>query len=445
MKQSTRATRRRSFAASRRRRQHRWLPSAALAAAALGFAACSGGSDDIAPPSGERAVAEASAGAEPRAQVTPQQANTITPTPTREPEEQLRIDAYSIRIVLPEVDYTKHTVPLREIESGGVGADSGIVSLHDPKFESLSSANEWILGREPVVVVEVNEEARIYPIQVLIWHEVANDVLGGEPIVVTFCPLCNSAIAFDRRVGGEVRDFGVSGLLRHSDLLLWDYQTATLWQQLTGEGIVGTDAGELLELIPAQIVSFEDARQQFPDAQVLSRDTGFDRAYGMNPYTGYDDIDSPMIFETSFSTVDAQNNRLPAKVRVLAVEVEGDAVAFPFEVLSERIVMHETVGGQPLVAFWQPGTATALDTQIIPAGPDIGAAGAFLPVLDGRPLDFEARDGAIVDIGTGSQWSVLGAAVAGPLTGARLEPVTSGSHFWFAWSVFKPHTRVVAD
>ena len=424
-------------------RHRRWLAPMALAAV-LVLAACSDSDAE-----GD-AVIETDSGASPAAtpqpsQATPQTANTATPTVPREPAEQLRIDAYAIRLVLPEVDYTRHTVPLTEIESGGVGADSGIVSLHDPELESLASASEWILGREPVIVVEVHGEARIYPIQVLIWHEVANDVLGGEPIVVTFCPLCNSAIAFNRQVGGEVRDFGVSGLLRHSDLLLWDYQTATLWQQLTDEGIVGADAGEQLEFIPAQIVSFEDARVQFPDALVLSRDTGFDRAYGMNPYTGYDDVDSPTIFETSFSIVDAQNNRLPAKVRVLALEVAGDAVAIPFEVLSEHVVMHETVGGEPVVAFWQPGTATALGTQVIPAGSDIGAAGAFLAVLDGNALEFEARDGAIVDLGTGSRWNVLGAAVEGPLAGARLEPVNSGSHFWFAWSVFKPHTRVVAE
>jgi hypothetical protein len=407
--------------------------------------ACGGSGDDV--PTGDRPGADARSDvvASAASESAPQTSTLITPTPERDPAEQMRIDAYSIRIVLPEVDYTKHTVPLREIESGGVGADSGIVSLHDLNLETIAGASEWVLGREPVIVVEVNEEARIYPIQVLMWHEVANDVVGGEPIVVTFCPLCNSAIAFDRRVRGEVRDFGVSGLLRHSDLLLWDYQTATLWQQLTGEGIVGTDAGEQLRFIPAQIVSFQDARTQFPDALVLSRDTGFDRAYGMNPYTGYDDVDSPLIFETSFSIVDAQNNRLPAKVRVLALELNGDAVAFPFEVLEEHVVLHEVVGGTPVVAFWQPGTATALGTQVIPAGRDVGAAGAFLSELDGDTIEFEARDGAIFDLATGSRWNVLGTAIEGPLAGARLEPVTSGSHFWFAWSVFKPHTRVILE
>lgn len=368
-------------------------------------------------------------------------APTVTPTPTRTAEEQDRIDGYAIRLTLPDVDLSKKTVALTEIESGGVGADAGIPSIHNPEYESLERAADWITPREPVVTLEVGGEARIYPIQILIWHEVVNDELGGEPVLVTFCPLCYTAIAFDRRVDGDVRDFGVSGLLRESDLILYDYQTTTLWQQLTGDAIVGTDAGKRLRFLPAQLVAFEDARAQYPDALVLSRQTGFNRAYGSNPYAGYDDIDSGTIFPTSFD----DDGRLPAKAQVLTFEVGEQAVAIPFDRLAAEVVVEATVGGMSVVALWQPGTNAALDARSIPDGRDIGAAGAFRAEVDGRPITFEARDGLIYDTATGSRWNVLGTAVEGPLTGTRLDPIVSGTHFWFIWSIFKPDTSILVE
>ncbi|MGE3796005.1 MAG: DUF3179 domain-containing protein [Dehalococcoidia bacterium] len=367
--------------------------------------------------------------------------SAAVPQVIRTADEQDRIDGRAIHTALPDVDLSKRTVSLREIESGGVGADSGIPSIHDPHFESVGEAAEWVTPREPVVTLEVGNEARIYPIQILMWHEVVNDVLGGEPVLVTFCPLCYTAIAFDRRVDGEVRDFGVSGLLRESDLVLYDYQTTTLWQQLTGDAIVGTDAGERLRFLPAQLVAFEDARAQYPDALVLSRQTGFNRAYGSNPYAGYDDIDSGPIFQTSFE----DDGRLPAKAQVLTFEVGDEAVAIPFERLSDEVVVEATVGGIPVVALWQPGTNAALDTSSIPDGRDIGAAGAFRAEINGAPVRFEAREGQIYDTGTGSRWNVLGTAVEGPLAGTRLEPLVFGTHFWFIWSIFKPDTNILSE
>ncbi|GMU39853.1 MAG: hypothetical protein AMXMBFR23_07190 [Chloroflexota bacterium] len=322
-----------------------------------------------------------------------------------------------------------------------MGADSGIPSLHHPQFDSIERASDWLTPREPVVALEVNGEARIYPIQIVMWHEVVNDVLGGDPVLVTFCPLCYTAIAFDRRVGGEVRDFGVSGLLRESDLILYDYQTTTLWQQLTGDAVVGTDAGERLRFLPAQLVAFADARAQYPDALVLSRQTGFNRAYGTNPYAGYDSVDSGPIFRTSF----ADDGRLPAKAQVLTFEVRAQPVAIPFDRLANEVVVETTLEGIPVVALWQPGTNAALDARSIEDGRDIGAAGAFRAEIDGRPARFEAREGAIYDSDTGSRWNVLGTAVEGPLTGKRLQPLVSGTHFWFIWSVFKPDTTVLVE
>jgi len=408
---------------------HHGLKSVVIAMGLLTLVSCTAPVEIVAPPP-----------------IEPASSPTTLPSaePTRADARNLHTDedriGNLIRLILPEVDITRKTVDLTEIESGGVGADSGIPSLHYPTYETVTAASAWVAGREPVVVVEIGGIAHIYPIQILIWHEVVNDEIAGVPVLVTFCPLCNTAIAFDRRVNGEERRFGVSGLLRESDLLLYDYQSITLWQQLTGEAIVGTDAGLRLTFLPAQIVSFQDARETYPDARVLSQMTGHVRPYGLNPYEGYDDIDSGLIFKSSFD-----DGRLLAKDRVLAVEYLGKAVAFPFQILQRELVMHTEIEDTPVVAFWQPGVATALDSSDIASGRDIGAAGAFIAALDGLPLTFEARAGAIFDVGTGSQWNVLGTATAGPLAGARLQALPGGSHFWFIWAVFKPDTEVIRN
>ena len=191
-----------------------------------------------------------------------------------------------------KTDFSRYTVDYGEIFSGGVGRD-GIPPIDNPSFVTVQEADGWLGDKEPVVLVEVNGEAKAYPIQILTWHEIVNDEIGGVPVSVTFCPLCNSAIAFDRRFEGAVLDFGVSGNLRNSDLIMYDRQTQSWWQQLTGEGIVGTLAGRELTILPASIIAWSDFKEANPDSQVLSRATGFSRRYGENPYSGYDRVDNP--------------------------------------------------------------------------------------------------------------------------------------------------------
>jgi hypothetical protein len=425
-----------------------------LVLAALGallVSACNGGDGAATPGTGAQATEGAGqaatatpaatgtpAGSAPAARQGPERGPDGLMGPLTEQEERI---AGQLARRFPETDFSQRTIDLTELLDGGPGKDGGIPSIQEPKFIPQDEADEWLEPLEPVVAVEVEGEARAYPIQILMWHEVANDTLGGVPIVATFCPLCNTAIAFDRRVDGEERNFGVSGLLRFSDLVMYDLTNESLWQQITGEAIAGVDAGKQLEFLPAQIVSWEDFRRTFPDALVLSRDTGFSRDYGNNPYQGYDRADSSPIFPVPAVSGDT---RLSVKERVLTVERDGDAVAFPFTVLQEHRVLEAEVGGEPVVALWQPGTTSALDDFRIAESADVGAAAAYSPVLDGERLEFEAdADGNIVDKQTGSTWNVLGQAVEGELAGKRLQPVVSANHFWFSWAIFKPETRVI--
>ncbi len=333
-------------------------------------------------------------------------------------------------------DFTKHTVPYSEILSGGPPKD-GIPSIDAPKFQSTSEADVWLEDREPVVFVQVNDEAKAYPIQILMWHEIVNDSVGGESLLVSFCPLCNTAIAFKRTFDGQVFDFGTTGRLRYSNLIMYDRQTETWWQQATGDAIAGKYTGAQLEFYPAAMISWADFKNMYPNGKVLSRDTGNPRNYGRNPYYGYDDIaQTPFLFNGSTP------NQLLPMARVLTVDLNGEAVTYPYDVLREVNVINDTVSGNDVVIFWAEGTASALDTNNIPEGREVGSAVAYSRVLEGTTLDFEFKGGKILDMQTGSEWNILGQATNGELQGKKLEPVVSINHFWFSWAAFKPATRI---
>ncbi|MCH9011129.1 MAG: DUF3179 domain-containing protein [Chloroflexi bacterium] len=335
-----------------------------------------------------------------------------------------------------KTDFDKHSVAFSEIMSGGPGRD-GIPPVDDPKFVDVSNAPEYMTDQEPVIAVEINGDARAYPLAVLIWHEIVNDEVGGVPVTVTYCPLCNTAITFDRRVGDDILDFGTSGLLRNSDLIMWDRQTESWWQQITGEAIVGELLGTKLTFLPTPLISWADFVEAFPDGQVLTRDTGFLRNYGGPPYAGYDQLDRrPFLFRGGIDP------RLMAMERVIGLNLDAEGVAYPFALLQESPVVHDKVGDTDLVIFYRPETTSAF------AGPghsdsrQVGSTGVYEPVADGRKLTFVARDGRIVDEETGSEWNILGKAVSGELEGSQLPAVVHANHFWFAWAAFNPDTAV---
>lgn len=335
-----------------------------------------------------------------------------------------------------ETDFSKNSVPLEEIFNGGVSRD-GIPPLYRPKFTTTELADVWLHPQEPVIALEIGGDARAYPLQILIWHEIANDTVGGTPVAVTFCPLCNSAIVFDRQLEGTVYEFGVSGNLFNSDLIMWDHETESWWQQFTGEGIVGEMTGKRLAPIPAPIISWQDFREAYPEGQVLSRITGFDRPYGENPYAGYDNVNSP-----PFLYYGEDDDRLQPKERVVAITVGAVDAAFPFPALEAEKVINYTVGGLDLAVFFKPGTVSALNRKYIRESRDVGATGVFETVLDGRKLTFRADGEAIVDTETGTVWNILGRATSGPLAGSQLTPIVHADHFWFAWAAFKPETKI---
>jgi hypothetical protein len=334
-------------------------------------------------------------------------------------------------------DFSRSLVPYSQILSGGPPKD-GIPAVDQPVTVSVTEAEAWLEDREPVVSVQVDGQARAYPIQILIWHEIVNDDLEGTPLAVTFCPLCNTAIAFERRLGEQVLDFGTTGRLRFSNLIMYDRQTESWWQQADGRAIVGALAGERLTLHPAALVSWGEYKAAFPQGSVLSRETGHRRDYGRNPYMGYDDID-----QRPFLYVGPEiSDRLPAMARVLTYVHNDDAVAYPYDVLVSTRVANDLVGGQAVVAFWAPGTASALDTGPIAQGREVGSIVLFAAELDGQVLTFAPTAMGIVDEPTGSTWNIFGQATAGPLAGRQLIALPGINHFWFSWAAYQPKTRI---
>lgn len=335
----------------------------------------------------------------------------------------------------PETDFSESVVDFGEFQSGGPPRD-GIPALDDPRFVPASRA-DWLHPDEPVIVVTVGDDSRAYPLQIMIWHEIVNDTVNGIPLAITFCPLCNATLVFEREFRGTVLDFGTTGRLRKSDLVMYDRQTETWWQQFTGRGLIGEFAGEVLTEYPASIVSFDEFRDQHPDGDVLSRRTGHNRPYGENPYRGYDRIgQSPFMFDGE------TDSRLPPMERVLAVRIDDRSRIYPFAEFGEPRVINEKFAGVPVAVFSTDEAFSALDKHRITGSRRVPSLNAYDRRADGETLTFELRDGEIVDTGTESRWNALGRAVSGPREGERLEALPGGVHFAFAWLAFRPDTSI---
>lgn len=353
-----------------------------------------------------------------------------------------REDSISALDFPDDVSFDAPLVDLNRILSGGPPPD-GIPPIDTPIFQTASTV-DWIQCNEPVLALSVGGETRAYPVQILTWHELVNDTFGDVPVAVSYCPLCNSALAYRRDVGERTVTFGTSGRLFNSSLVMYDRETESLWTHFNGTAVVGELVGTELELLPMQTLSWASFLQANPEGLVLTRETGHVRSYGQNPYSGYDDVTtSPFLF-------DGENDpRLPAKERIVGIRRGDDSAAIVLDSLASAGVIETEVAGETLSVWHLPGTATALEERAIADGRDIGAVGVYLPVADGQSLTFsrtseDAPDGGnFTDAETGSVWNIQGLALTGPLAGEQLDQVEHLDTFWFALAAFEPDTRVV--
>lgn len=339
-----------------------------------------------------------------------------------------------------KTDTTKHSVPLNEFTA--LMKPDGIPPIDSPKFWGKEKAMENYFEHEPVIAIEINGKAKAYPLSVLMYHEIVNDEINGIPFSATYCPLCNAALVFDHRLkfdGKEyLLDFGVSGMLRNSDLVMWDRQTQSWWQQFMGEALVGELTGARLEVIPSMLISLAEFFESYPNGLVLSTETGMEREYGTNPYTSYDNTENkqPRLFNGKV------DDRLPAMERIIDIEVKGKHKIYPLSDISKSQVVNDKFLGVPVVFFHTEKTVSVLDKNNIRESKQIGSVTVFDPQVEERILTFKKTEKGFVDNETGSVWSITSKCISGKLKGKELRPVPHGNHFAFAWFAFFPDSEI---
>lgn len=340
-----------------------------------------------------------------------------------------------------KTDTTKSTVDLREFKP--LMPRDGFEVFNNPDFILKEEAYNYYFRFEPVIAVEIDGEARAYPLNVLTFHEIANDEIKGVPISVTYCPLCNAGIVYDRRfkLGNKayIFDFAVSGMLRKSDMVMWDKQTETWWQQLTGEGLVGELSGEQLDFFPSMIISVEEFFESHPDGKIMLSHLKdyYGSRYGSNPYNNYDSIGNQ---GSKFFDGDI-DDRLPAMERIVDIENGGEYKIYPFKEIRKKKVINDDFKGKKIVIFYAGKTVSVLDEKDIEDSQHVGTVTVFSSVVDRKQLTFDHKKGMYID-NTGSKWDITGKCVEGSNKGKQLVTEVHSNHFAFAWLAFHPESEI---
>jgi hypothetical protein len=316
----------------------------------------------------------------------------------------------------------KSIVPLDQIVSGGPPPD-GIPSIDNPKFTTVQEADEILEDSDLVIGVNINGDIRAYPLQILVWHEIVNDNVGGVPVAVTYCPLCFTNQVFNRTLeDGRVVEFGTSGKLYNSNLVMYDRTSKSLWSQALAQSIVGKYAGVKLERIPFDVAYWKEWKELYPESRVLSRDTGSSRPYGVDPYGDYY-TNPDVLFPIS-----NRDDRVGLKQIVIGLENQGQYMAYKLQDIENNKVINDDVNGRQIALFsLYPFMVRVYD-----------------PIVDGQTLRFEYNQGNhnFIDKQTGSQWNFDGLAVNGTMKGKQLRVMPYDEGFWFEWVAFHPQTDV---
>jgi hypothetical protein len=316
----------------------------------------------------------------------------------------------------------RNIVPPELIVNGGPPPD-GIPSIDNPKFIQIQKAEEFLEDSDLVVGLNINGDIRAYPLQILVWHEIVNDKVGNTPVAVTYCPLCFTNQVFNRTINdGQILEFGTSGKLYNSNLVMYDRTTKSLWSQAMAQGISGTFAGIKLERIPFDVAYWKEWKQLYPDSKVLSTDTGSTRPYGADPYGDYY-TNGEILFPVSNS-----DDRVGLKEIVIGLENKGQYKAFKLQEIEDKKVINNQVNGKPIVLFsLHPFMARVYD-----------------PVVNGQTLEFNynIKDKKFVDKQTNSTWNFDGKSISGQMKGKQLTRLSFDEGFWFEWVAFHPKTEL---
>lgn len=314
-----------------------------------------------------------------------------------------------------------HSIDLDKIIDGGPLKD-GIPSINNPVFAAVSEADSAVDDNSQVLVAETENGVEIFPLNILLWHQIINDTASDPPIVATYDPFIDRAAVYQSVYQGRLLTFGVSGKLFESNMLMYDRQTNSLWHQFNGRAVVGDMTGSSLLPVKSSIMPWKYAKKKFPDAKVLSRETGFDRNYDEQLYDVYFKSDK-LYFDIS-----NKDTRYGLKKTVYGIEIGGKSKAYPDELLDGKWLLLDTFNDNPLLILKNPQT---------------GVVKVFKTYVYGTPLEFELKEDGFLDTKYGAKWNFDGACVEGTYKGWRLQEIENTRAFWFAWSNFHPDTEIL--
>ncbi len=344
-----------------------------------------------------------------------------------------------------KTDLSKHSVNLSEIQI--VLPKGSFPALDFPEFIGKKEGLQSFYSKEPVIAIEINGNAKAYSLNILTMHEISNDTLDGIPILVTYCPLCNSGIVYQRNLVFDGKqqtiEFEPSGMLRNSDMVMLDRNTETLWQQLMGVGISGKFDQVQLSILPSLIISVEEFFDRYPDGKILSKQTGFkesEKFYGTNPYKNYDQKNAKP-YQRFFNS-DKIDPRLSPLERIVDIESNGKYKVYTFQDIKKASVINDTFHNKKVVLFYKKGAISVLDQSKISDSKDIGMVTVFSRILNDKELHFEKKKGVFKDISTDSSWDITGFCFKGKFKGKQLKIEPHSNHFAFAWLAFYPDTEI---
>lgn len=318
-----------------------------------------------------------------------------------------------------ETDEVKHSIPLNEIVSAGI-VKNGIPSIDKPIFESVASADKYLDNEGFGIALEINDRTRYYPYQVLVWHEIVNDVFQTKKLAITYSPLTYSGKVFDREFNDQIFEFGTSGELYNSNLLMYDRTYDSLWSQVLGKAVKGPLTGMTLKAIPSNIISWNNFKKNFPHGEVLSRKTGEVRDYTRNPYGNYLSNNSILF------PVNHKDSRMDSKTIVFGLKDESGTKAFALNDIEKAKIINDVVGGRSILILWDQ---------------DLNTATAFLREIDGRQPNISLENNILKD-SDGSKWNASGKAISGPNSGFQLKAISLENTLWFSWVSSYPETEV---
>ncbi|NNM36278.1 MAG: DUF3179 domain-containing protein [Nitrosopumilus sp.] len=322
------------------------------------------------------------------------------------------------KLEIMETDGVKHLIPLEKIKGGGPPKD-GIPSIDNPVFADVEES-DFMSDSDTVIGLEIDGEAKAYPIFILVWHEIVNDRVGGTPVSVTYCPLCYTNQVFERIINGQEVEFGTSGKLYNSNLLMYDRLTESYWSQALGLAVKGELSGYQLNLIPFDVITWGDWKKLHPNTVVLTTDTGYIRSYATDPYGNY--YTEPRIM----FPVEHSDDRLHPKEIIIGFNQDDVYKAYKQNDIESEVLINDSIGNTPVML-------TSLFSE---------NSRAFVRIVDGDELNFIFKNGKIFDSQTNSEWNYDGLSISGPYQGKQLERLPIEPGFWFEWVAFHPQTLV---